>query len=158
MTWFSRREKRRVSQGVRLDNHSPVADRLRRDGSWLMDTGHVVYRDSLELWLIRDKLVASQRCYSFPYMNRTFRENRYFYCPKCGEVWGKRIDVGSDKPRHFYLKEECQPCGGTEDMRYPWELSYPDVHSSSVLAHLLMLYTNDLGDRNEESKIATIGS
>lgn len=106
--------------------------------------GQVIFRDSLELWLIRGNLVASQRSYSFPYMKDEFRENRYYYCSKCGEVWGKRLDAEAVHPSHFYIKRVCSPCGGVENMQYPWEEANLDVHSASVLAHLLMIYTQDL--------------
>lgn len=115
--------------------------------------GQVIFRKSLELWLIRDKLVASQESYSYPYMKDTWRENRYFYCRKCGEVWGKRLDVGAESPSHYYIKSTCQNCGGLEDMRYPWEETHPEVHSASVLAHLLMIYTTDPEVYNETATI-----
>lgn len=109
-----------------------------------MNEGQITYRDSLELWLIRDELVATQRSYSFPYMQDTWRENRYYYCPSCGEVWGKRLDAGATKPHHFYIKRDCQTCSNqVEDMRYPWEETNSWALGANVLAHLLMLYTND---------------
>ena len=113
------------------------------------EEGQVVFRSSLELWLIRDELVASQRSYSYPYMRDTWRENRYFYCSTCGELWGKRIDAGAAQPFHKYIQKRCKEHGGTEDMRYPWEEKHSWVHSASVLAHLLMNYTNDLEVEDE---------
>ena len=113
----------------------------------------IVYRDSLELWLIRDRFVATQRSYSFPFMRSSWRENRYYYCPVCGEVWGKRLDVGAEKPRHFYVSQDCKPCSGrVEDMRYPWEEMNSWVLGANVLAHLIMIYTDDQEIENENCK------
>jgi len=96
------------------------------------------YLDSLELWLVRNKLVASQQAYTHEFIKETWHEVRHFYCTTCGDVWGQRVNPSLSSPRHYFYKSTCVECGGDENMLTPWELSNTDILGPNVLAYLIL--------------------
>lgn len=116
-------------------------------GSRLMAT-----RNSLELWMIRNNLVASQRSRVPLYREATWYETLHYYCPHCGEVWGLRADSSATKTFHRFEKVACKECGGNELMTKEFELDDPETwYDASVLAHIILTLTEE-GHKNETCK------
>ena len=99
---------------------------------------NVVSIGSLELFMVKGQLVASQRAYTFPFMKAHYREVRHFYCPTCGEVWGTRAIANAESPRHHFYSNLCKEHGGDQSMLNPYEWQHLDVLSPNVLAYLIL--------------------
>ena len=96
------------------------------------------YRQSMELWLVHNKLVASQQAYTHAYLKETSHEVKHYYCQSCGDVWGLRVDPSRPATRHYFYKSKCRSCDGDENMLTPWEAMHLDILGPNVLASLIL--------------------
>ena len=102
-------------------------------------TDDIKYRNSTELFLVRGKLVASQQAYKLFGHKETCYEVRYYYCMKCGEVWGKRIDPSHPPTIHRFYPQTCLACGGDEgEMLNGWEWNNLDCLGANALAYVIL--------------------
>lgn len=117
----------------------------------------VIYKDWTELWIVRGELVASQQYYLLPFSALSARaRNHYYYCSKCGEVWGKRIIPDAPRCRHFYQQSECKPCGGKEDMLFDFEKRDFSILSRNCIAYLILQTDPGGHDDERENAISTL--
>lgn len=96
------------------------------------------YRQSIELWIINSRVIASQQAYVHAYFKESWYEVKHYYCPCCGKVWGIRIVPDFMSPRHHYYQSTCSECEGDENMLTPWELEHTDILGPNVLAYLIL--------------------
>lgn len=97
----------------------------------------------MELFLVNDELVAIQQAYSYAYFKEDYYALTNFYCPRCGTVWGRRVQPDAPAPRHLY---NDRPCGS--DMILPWEWNYLEVLGPNVMAYLILLKTQEVKSCN----------
>jgi hypothetical protein len=105
----------------------------------------------MELFLVDNKIVATQQAYQSPFMKEAYEEIKYFYCPSCGTVWGMRVNPDAVSPRHYYYKSKCKPCGGAPDMLVTWERDNSEVLSPNVLAYLILTLTEEVKDHENRT-------
>lgn len=98
----------------------------------------IKYRNSLEMFLIRGKLIAQQTAYVHPFLKEDSYEVKHFYCPKCGQPWGSRVQPDSIPSLHHFYSSTCRDCGGDENMLTPFEESHLEILGPEVLAYLFL--------------------
>ena len=110
----------------------------------MLEEATIHFRQSMELWVVRDQLVARQQAYSLAYMKEDYDEVRHYYCPNCGKVWGLRANPDAESPRHFFYKSYCREHNGDESMLNPWEWAHIEVLGPNVLAYLILTLTEEV--------------
>lgn len=111
------------------------------------------YRQSVELWLVNNQLVAQQQAFVHAFFKESYYEVKHYYCPSCGNAWGLRVAPNFQSPSHHYYQSTCKSCGGDEQMLTPWEQGHLDVLGPNVLAYLILQQTLEVDHEVLEDSI-----
>ncbi len=87
--------------------------------------------------MLGNEIVAKQEAYRFA-LKLGCNTWDYFYCGRCGTIWGRRFVPADKNPLHHYYNSLCQEHGGTNDMLMPFEWNDIDCLSRNVMAYLIL--------------------
>lgn len=98
------------------------------------------YPGMMEMFFLHDKFVAAQPAYTHAFMKEGWHEIKYFYDPRDGNVWAKRVIPEAPSPRHYYMEAEKDDYWS---LLTPWEWNNLNVLGPNVMAMLVLKLTEE---------------